>query len=61
MRRKWAAHSQDPFLRLVRLFVGRVFHGSGDSAGGELDLSMGLVLSLLALPSGFYSFFLLEK
>jgi hypothetical protein len=45
----------------VRLFVGRVFHGSGESADGELDLSMGLVLSLLALPGGFYSIFLLEK
>ena len=50
-----------PFLRLVRLFVGRVFHGNGDSADGELDLSMGLVLSVLSLPGGFYSLFLLEK
>jgi len=45
----------------VRLFVGRVFHGSGESADGELNLSMGLILSLLALPGGFYSIFLLEK
>jgi hypothetical protein len=61
VQRKWDIHSQEPFFRLVRLFVGRVFHGGGDSAEGELDLSMGLVLSLLALPGGFYSAFLLEK
>lgn len=60
-RRKWDAHSQRPFTRLVRLFVGRVFHGSGESAEGELDLSLGLVLSLLALPGGFYSILLLDK
>ena len=61
VRRRWAARSQDPFLRLVRLFVGRVFHGGNDSADSELDLSMGLVLSFLALPGGFYSLLLLEK
>src|SRR5258707_12026789 len=37
-RRKWDAYSRVPFLRLVRLFVGRVFHGNGDSADGDLDL-----------------------
>jgi hypothetical protein len=50
-----------PFMRLVRLFVGRAFHGSGDSGEGELGFSVGLVLSLLPLPGGFYSIFLLEK
>jgi hypothetical protein len=60
LRRKWDEYSHKPFPRLVRLFVGRVFHGSGESEG-ELDLSMGLVLSLLALPGGFYSIFLLDK
>jgi hypothetical protein len=61
-RRNWDTHSQNtPFLRLVRLFVGRIFHGSGDPGDGALDLSMGLVLSLLALPGGFYSIILLDK
>jgi hypothetical protein len=41
--------------------MGRVFHGSGDSAEGELGFGMGLVLALLPLPGGFYSLFLLEK
>jgi hypothetical protein len=50
-----------PFMRLVRLFIGRAFHGSGDSGEGELGFSVGLILSLLPLPGGFYSIFLLEK
>jgi hypothetical protein len=61
VRRMWQTQSQKPFVRLVRLFAGRVFHGSGDSSDGELDLSLGLVLSLLALPGGFYSILLLNK
>lgn len=61
MRLNWDAQSQKPFGRLVRLFVGRVFHGSGESAEGELDLSLGLIISLLALPGGFYAIFLLDK
>jgi hypothetical protein len=60
VRRSWAARSQKPFARLVRLFVGRIFHG-GDSGNDELGLGMGLVLSLLAMPGGFYSLLLLEK
>ncbi len=50
-----------PFPLLVRLFVARVFRGSGTSEDGELDLSIGLILALLALPGAFYSLFLLEK
>src|SRR5580692_10054281 len=61
VRRMWQTQSQKPFVRLVRLFAGRVFNGSGDSSDGELDLSLGLVLSLLALPGGFYSILLLNK
>ena len=61
VKRGWDVYSQKPFPRLVRLFVGRVFHGSGESGEGELDLSLGLFLSLLALPGGFYSILLLEK
>ncbi len=50
-----------PFPLLVRLFVARVFRGSGTSEDTELDLSIGLILALLALPGAFYSLFLLEK
>ncbi len=50
-----------PFPLLVRLFVARAFRGNGTSEDGELDLSIGLILALLALPGAFYSLLLLEK
>ena len=50
-----------PFIRLVRLFLDRTFHGGDESGAGELDLSLGLVLSLLALPGALYSTLLFEK
>jgi hypothetical protein len=58
LRRNWDIQSKKPFLTLVRLFLGRIFHGGGDSG---LDLSMGLLLSLLPLPGGLYSILLFEK
>jgi hypothetical protein len=62
LRQNWEVRAQRPFFRLVRLFVDRIFHGSGGEAGGEdLDFSLGLVLAVLALPAGFYSVFLFDK
>ena len=53
---------QKPFTLLFRLSINRVLHGiSGDSPEGELDLSFGVILSLLALPGAFYSILLLEN
>src|SRR5215471_9692970 len=49
---------EKPFCRLLRLFVGGIFHGDSDS---ELTFSMGLVLALLPVPGSFYSVFLFEK
>ena len=61
LRQSWKAHSRRPFVCLVRLFVDRIFHGGGESAEDDLDFSLGLILSLLALPGGFYSIFLFNK
>lgn len=61
MRQWWKAGSQLPFYRLVSLFVDRIFHGGGDGSEDNLDFSLGLILSLLALPGGFYSIFLFNK
>ena len=46
---------------MVRLFVARIFRGGGDSDTEGLDLGIGLVLTLLALPGGFVSILLFEK
>ena len=57
----WEYYRQRPFLRLVELFVARVFRGGGDADAEGLDLGIGLVLTLLAMPGGFVSLLLLDK
>src|SRR5882757_2729957 len=61
IRHVWAEHRQRPFWRMVRLFVDRIFRGGGDSDTEGLDLGVGLVLTLLAMPGGFVSLLLLNK
>jgi len=56
-----ADHKPSPFGRLVRLVLDRTFHGGDGSGSGELDLSLGLVLSIIALPGALYSLLLFEK
>jgi len=58
---QWEERSQRPFWRIVRLFVARIFRGGGDADTDGLDLGIGLVLTLVALPGGFVSLFLLDK
>ena len=58
---KWDERRQRPFWRLVYLFAARVFRGGGDSDAEGLDLGIGLVLTLLAMPGGFVSILLLNK
>lgn len=58
---RWEIFRQRPFARLVRLFAARIFHGGGDDDSEGLDLGIGLVLTLLALPGGFVSVLLFEK
>ncbi len=58
---KWEERRQRPFWRMVYLFAARVFRGGGDSDAEGLDLGIGLVLTLLAMPGGFVSLLLLNK
>ena len=58
---KWDERRQLPFWRMVYLFAARVFRGGGDSDAEGLDLGIGLVLTLLAMPGGFVSLLLLNK
>lgn len=60
--RHWLEYyGERPFGRLVRLFAARIFRGGGDADTEGLDLGIGLVLTLLAMPGGFVSLFLLNK
>jgi hypothetical protein len=57
---KWKAYAGTPFPLLVRLFMNRILHGN-NGGEDELNLSLGLVLTLLAIPGGFISLFLFDK
>lgn len=58
---KWDRMRRHPFWRLVELFVARIFRGGGDSDTEGLDLGVGLVLTMLAMPGGFVSILLFDK
>jgi hypothetical protein len=60
-RAAWEAQSQRPFAALLRVFIGRVFHGGGDSSAGEMDIGLGVILILLAMPGMLVSLLLFEK
>lgn len=61
LRRRWDEFSQTPFGCLVRLFVGRMFHGHSSDASGELDLGVGVIVILLAMPGMLVSLLMFEK
>jgi len=61
LTKSWARYRQRPFTRLVRLFLARIFHGGGEAEAEGLDVSLGLALTLLALPGGFVSILLFNK
>jgi hypothetical protein len=58
---RWDDQRQHPFWRMVQLFAARIFRGGGDTDAEGLDLGIGLVLTLLAMPGGFVSLLLLNK
>ena len=60
-QRQWEQRREQPFWRLVELFVERIFRGGGDTDAEGLDLGLGLVLTLLAMPGGFVSVLLFDK
>jgi hypothetical protein len=61
LRRRWDAFFQTPFGCLVRLFVARMFYGSTGGDSGELDLGVGVVVVLLAMPGVLVSLLMFEK
>ena len=60
-RQWWDYYRERQFWRLFRIFVARIFRGGGDSDSEGLDLGVGLVLTLLALPGGFVSVLMFVK
>ena len=60
-RSAWEPYSRRPFPTLLRVFIGRVFHGGGDSGASEMDVALGVILILLAMPGVLVSLLLFEK
>jgi hypothetical protein len=60
-RAVWEPYSRRPFPTLLRVFIGRVFHGGGDSGDSEMGVALGVILILLAMPGVLVSLFLFEK
>ena len=60
-QQQWEKRREQLFWRLVELFVERIFRGGGDTDAEGLDLGVGLVLTLLAMPGGFVSVLLFDK
>jgi hypothetical protein len=61
LRAAWEPYSRRPFPTLLRVFIGRVFQGGGESGASEMDVALGVVLILLALPGVMVSLLLFEK
>jgi hypothetical protein len=61
IRDAWEPFSRRPFSTLLRVFIGRVFHGGGDSGASEMDVALGVILILLAMPGVLVSLLLFEK
>jgi hypothetical protein len=50
-----------PLGRLTQLFAGRMLNGRDESNSGDLDLGVGLTLSLMAAPGLLVSLLTFEK
>ena len=58
---RWQVFTRTPFGCLLRLFVARMFHGGGEPGAGELDLGIGVLVIMLAMPGILVSLLMFEK
>jgi hypothetical protein len=61
---RWQIFARHRFVRLLRHCIDRIFYGgasASDTPNGDLDLGIGIVLALLAVPGAFTSVLLSEK
>jgi hypothetical protein len=58
---RWQIFSRTPFGCLLRLFIARMFHGGGELGAEELDLGIGVIVIMLAMPGILVSLLMFEK
>jgi hypothetical protein len=61
IQQRWQAFSRTPFGCLLRLCITRMFHGGGEPGAGELDLGIGVIVIMLAMPGILVSLLMFEK
>lgn len=61
LEERHSAFCRSPFGCLVELFATRMFRGAADAEAGELDLGVGVILILLAMPGLLVSLLMFEK
>jgi hypothetical protein len=61
LRRRWRSSKRTPLGGLLRLFVGRMFHGGADAGSGSLGMGVGVLVILLAMPGLLASLLMLEE
>ena len=61
LRRRWRNFGRTPFGALLRLFVGRMFHGGSETDADGLGMGVGVLTILLAMPGLLVSLLMLEE
>jgi hypothetical protein len=61
IQQRWQSFSRTPFGCLLLLCVTRMFHGGGEPGAGELDLGIGVIVIMLAMPGILISLLMFEK
>jgi len=61
IRAYWETIKEEPFFRLLRHCIDRIFFGGEGAADGEVDVGVGTVLAILSSPGMFISLGLAAK
>jgi hypothetical protein len=61
LRRRWRSFKRTPLGGLLRLFVGRMFHGGAEAGSDSLGMGVGVLVILLAMPGLLASLLMLEE
>src|SRR6202166_5292100 len=61
LRRRWGTFQRTPLGGLLRLFIGRMFHGGAEAGSDSLGMGVGVLVILLGMPGLLASLLMLEE